>query len=229
MKYAPGLMVGQLSGSTGSTTASHNRFGSYFRSRVIPVNPNSSSQQAVRGLFGGFSQAWRTLTESQRDGWASLAENVPRVDSLGVSYVLTGAQLYIGTNQLRDAVGDASIATAPALDSPPVVTSMTLTATGPATLSIAYTATGGAATNNFIIRASATRSAGRTFVKRSELKQIQVVAGNVATPISILAAYEALFGATWATQVGMEIVVEMFPVSENGLPGVGVKAVATIA
>lgn len=222
-------MVGQLSGSTGSTTASHNRFGSYFRSRVIPVNPNSSSQQAVRGLFGGFSQAWRTLTESQRSGWASLAENVPRVDALGVAYVLTGAQLYNGTNLLRDAVGDASIADAPALDSPPVLTSVVLTATGPATLSLAYTATGGAAGNNFIIRASATRSAGKTYVRRSELKQIQVVAGNVATPISILAAYEALFGANWATQTGMEIVVEMFPVSANGLPGVGVKSSATIA
>lgn len=224
VKYSPGLMVGQLSGSTGSTTASHNRYGKYFRSRTIPVNPNSVSQQGVRGVFGGLAQAWRTLTQSQRDSWSNLSPNVPRVDSLGDSYVLSGNALFASVNLLRDTVGDARIDDAPALDSPHTVTSLTLTADGGGgTMSLAYAATGGAAGNNLIIRASAPRSPGRDYVSRGELKQIQVVAGNVATPINILAAYEVVFGSGWASQVGMEIVVEMFPVSANGLPGVGVK------
>lgn len=230
MKYAPSLLgIGQLSGSGGSTTASHNRFGTYFRNRVIPTNPNTTSQQGVRGIFGGFSQAWRSLSESQREGWDSLALNLPRVNSLGQQYHLTGAQLFLGTNALADAVGDASSDDAPTLDSAPVVTSLVLTATSGGTISLAYTASGGAATNNFIIRAGGTRSAGRRYISRSELKQIQVVAGNVASPIDITAAYAAVFGSNWDNQAGMQIPVELFPVSENHLPGVGVRTTDVIA
>jgi hypothetical protein len=226
VKYAPSLVgVGQLSGSSGSTTASHNRFGSYLRNRVIPVNPNSTSQQAVRALFGGYSQAWRGLSDAQREGWNAMALNIPRVDPLGSQYFQTGAQLFVGTNINRDAVGDATTDDAPALDAAPVLTSVTLVATIAVggTLTVAYTGTGGSATNNMIVRASAPRSAGRQYVGRGELKQILAVAGNVATPIDIQAAYEAVFGANWLLLTGMEIVVELVPVSENGYAGVGVK------
>lgn len=226
MKYAPsGLGVGQLSGSAGSTTASRNRYGNYLRNRTIPVNPNSVSQQGVRGIFGGLAQTWRTLTQSQRDSWSNLASNVPRTDSLGQSYVLSGIALFIGLNSTRDAVGDALINDAPSLDSPPVVLTMSLVATVAlgGTLTLAYTNSGGAATNNMIIRASAPRSPGRDYIGRGELKQIQVVAGNVASPIDIQAAYEAVFGAGWLSQAGLEIAVELVPVSENGIAGVAVR------
>lgn len=227
-------MVGQLSGSTGSTTASHNRYGTYFRSRTIPTNPNSTSQQGVRGVFGGLAQAWRTLTQSQRDGWSALAPNVTRVDALGVSYTLSGNALYIGTNINRDSVGDAFIDDAPALDSPPVVSALVVAATsgtGVIALGIGTTIDGGLAGNNLIVRASAPRSPGRDYVGRSELKQIQVLPGNTsfAAPVSIETAYEAVFGSAWVGQVGMEIVLEIFPVSANGLPGVAVKQQTLIA
>lgn len=221
-------MVGQLSGSTGSTTASHNRYGTYFRSRTIPVNPNSTSQQGVRGIFGGLSQAWRTLTQSQRDGWTNLAQNVPRVDSLGQAYTLSGNAFYIGTNVLRDAVGDAAINDAPALDSPPTVTNLAATASaGGGAFEIGTTTTidGGLAGNNLIVRASAPRSPGRDYSSKSELKQILVLAGNTsfAVAVDITGDYEAVFGSSWTGMIGMEIVLELFPVSANGLPGVGVK------
>ena len=232
MKYAPALLgVGQLSGSGGSVTASHNRYGTYLRNRVIPVNPNSINQQGVRAVFGGLSQRWRTLTQSQRDAWSNLSPQVPRVNSLGQQYVLSGNALYIGVNGLADAVGDATSDSAPALDSPPVITSLTVSPSiaGLGGIAVTYTATGGSANNNYIIRATAPRSPGKDYISRSELKQIQVVAGNVASPIDIEAAYEAVFGSGWEGMLGMEIAVELFPVSENHLPGVGTTAQGTIA
>lgn len=232
MKYAPSLLgIGQLSGSGGSVTASHNRYGTYFRNRTIPTNPNSISQQGVRGVFGGLAQRWRTLTASQRLGWSLLAPNVPRTNSLGQTYVLAGNALYSATNLLRDAVGSAVLDDAPALDSPPIITSATLTVSvaGLDGISLAYTATGGLAGNDIIIRATAPRSPGRDYTSRSELKQITTILGNAASPIGLEAFYETVFGAGWETQIGNEIVVEMFPVSANGLPGVGVKAEDPIA
>jgi hypothetical protein len=218
-----------MSGSAGSTTASRNRFGNYLRNRVQPVNPNSQTQQAVRALFGGFSQAWRSLTESQREGWNQMALNLGRDDSLGQQYFQTGAQLFVGTNINRDTVGVAVADDAPALESPPVLTSVVVTPdAGVGGFNLAYTADSGTATNFFIIRASAPRSAGRQFVSRGELKQISVVAGNVASPIDIQAAYEAVFGTNWQLLIGMEIVVSMVPISDNGYAGVPSDSQGTI-
>ena len=231
MKYAPSLLgIGQLSGSGGSTTASHNRYGSYFRNRTIPTNPNSVSQQAVRALFGGVTQAWRTLTESQRTAWSDLAPNVPRTDALGQSYVLSGNALCISVNSLLQAVGSAVNYDAPALDSPPVMTALSVVVDVTAIEGMipTFTVTGGTANNFIIVRATAPRSPGRDYISRSEMRQITVLAGNAASPGALEAAYEAVFGAGWEAQVGMEIAFEFFPVSENGLPGVGLKASAII-
>lgn len=227
MKYAPSLLgIGQLSGSGGSTTASHNRYGSYLRNRTIPVNPNSVSQQAVRALFGGVAQAWRTLTESQRTAWSDLAPNIPRVDALGQPYVLSGNALCMSVNSLLQATGQAVNYAAPALDSPPVMTALSVVAdvNALAGMDATFTLSGGTATNFLIVRASAPRSPGRDYIGRSELRQIAVLAGNAASPSDLESAYEAVFGSGWEGEIGMEIVYEFFPVSENGLPGVGLKA-----
>lgn len=229
MKYTPSVLgVGQLSGKGGSVVASHNRYGSYLRNRTIPTNPNTTSQQGVRGVFGGIAQAWRTLSQSQRDSWSNLSPNVPIPDSQGNPIVLAGNALYAKVNMLRDAVGDARIDDAPALDSPPTVTGLviSLDSVGPSIdFQPGTVIVGGAATNNLIVRASAPRSPGRDYVGRSELKQIDVLPGNqsFAAPVVVTPEYEAVFGAGWLAQVGMEIVLELMPVSENGLPGVPVR------
>lgn len=232
MLYTPSVLgVGQLSGKGGSVVAAHNRYGSYLRNRTVPTNPNSTSQQGVRGVFGGLAQRWRTLTDSQRQGWTDLSAQTPILNRQGNQIILAGNAFYSRVNMLRDAVGDSVLDTAPALDSPSVISTLSVDPDAAAIggpINVAYTATGGSANNNMIIRASAPRSPGKDYVGRSELRQVQIVAGNVATPVDISAAYEAVFGTTWQTQVGMEIVVELFPVSENGLPGVGVKAQGTI-
>lgn len=230
MKYVPGPAFGQFSGSQGSTTASRNRYGSYLRNRVQPVNPNTASQTFVRDFFAGLQQGWRDLTESQRTGWAQLAPEVPLVNSLGQEIVLAGNALYTRINILRNQASKATIDDAPALDAAPVLTQSDFTPeTGGFTMEWDYTATGGAAANRFLIRASAPRSPGKAFVGRSDLRQINDVAGNVASPVDVVAQYEAIFGQSWRTMAGMEIVLEVLPISENGFPGTPVRTFSLIA
>lgn len=225
-------MFGQFSGSQGNTTASHNRYGSYVRNRTIPVNPNSTAQQDVRSGFASFTKTWRELTESQRTGWADLAAQIPILDPQGQSIVLAGNSTFMRYNLARRAVGASELQDPPPLDTPPQVTTATLTATdaapGPAALTVAYSALDGTANNFLIVRASAPRSVGKTYVSRGEMKQITSVAGDAASPLDIQTAYEAVYGTSWELQPGMEIVVELVGVSENGLMGSTFRAVATI-
>lgn len=101
MKISTGL-AGEMSGSIGGITASHNRGGAYLRRRAIPTNPATARQDDVRSGFASAVNAWtNVLTEQQREEWRVFAANTPTVDTLGNPLVLTGQQAYIKANQIR--------------------------------------------------------------------------------------------------------------------------------
>lgn len=111
-----GSLLGTMSGSIGGATASRNRGGQYFRQRVIPTNPNSSRQAAVRAIFAGLVSAWNnSLTAAERAAWATYATNTPRTGPLGTEVVLTGQQNYIGANTQRLQSGLARVDAAPTI------------------------------------------------------------------------------------------------------------------
>lgn len=122
-------MVGQLSKKAGSTVAARNRNGSYFRTRVMGTNPNTTLQIDARASLAGFAQGWKSLTQTQRNGWAALGLLMVRLDSLGQSYSLTGLQAYESINKTLDVLGSAAVTDAPTFASPAAITSATITAT----------------------------------------------------------------------------------------------------
>lgn len=129
VKYVPSALIGQLSKSAGSTTASHNRNGSYLRTRTIPVNPRTSLQSDRRASFAGFAQGWRGLTDAQRAAWTALGTVMVRNDSLGVPYTLTGLQAYESVNKTLDIISQTPVTTPPTYTQPAAILSVTLTGT----------------------------------------------------------------------------------------------------
>lgn len=96
------LIAGELSGSIGAITASHNKGGAYFRSRVIPTDPASPRQGIVRGIMGDLAARWvGILTQPQRDTWDTYAANVPLLNRLGESLNVTGLNMYQRSNVPR--------------------------------------------------------------------------------------------------------------------------------
>lgn len=101
MKFKP-VLGSELSGSIGGITASHNMGGAYLRNRVIPTNPNSPFQQAVRSLVGQLTSAWlNALTVAQRTAWETYAANVPLLDALGEPINVSGLNMYVRSNVPR--------------------------------------------------------------------------------------------------------------------------------
>lgn len=127
MKYTPGLMVGQLSGKAGSTVASRNRSGSYFRTRNIPKLVQNAATTAVRNNFTVNSQAYREIEEAQRAAWAALGASIVRKNSLGTAFHLTGLQAFQSVNRNLTALGLSSVADAPFFDAAEGLTSITPT------------------------------------------------------------------------------------------------------
>lgn len=158
------------------------------------MNPNSSAQTDIRTAFGGWSPAWRALTQAQRDGWTTLGAQFTRTDSLGQTYNLTGLQAYVSANQNLGLVGGSAVSTAPALNIPAVPTTFSFTAdASPQTLSLSSSVP--SAGMFFVVEMTACVSAGRSFQPRSAYKRIFVVDDTFTSPSSILTEYTAIYGA----------------------------------
>lgn len=146
---------------------------------------------------------WRTLTDAQRAGWASLGAMITRADSLGQAYTLNGFMAYCSVNNNKLDAGDAVVAAAPAIVTPADLETVTITLTA-AAFSIAYTATPLPANTRLFIFASPQRSAGVTF--EGDYRLLAVTAAAAASPHNLLAAYTARFGVP---VVGNKIFVKL--------------------
>lgn len=101
MKFKSALIT-DASGSIGGLTASRNRGGPYLRARVVPVNPNTPFQQAIRGFVAGLTSRWgNILTPAEREAWDVYALNVPLPDTLGDPRNVGGMAMFIRSNVPR--------------------------------------------------------------------------------------------------------------------------------
>lgn len=91
-------LVTQIKGSIGGSTFQSNRNGFSIRNKPIPRNPQSATQQQVRGLIGYLSQYWRTLSDSERDSWNAVVNSWPAVDAYGNPVVLSGYSIFLSAN-----------------------------------------------------------------------------------------------------------------------------------
>lgn len=127
------------SGSQADTVASRSRFGQYLRTRRQPTQPRTSRQMEVRALLAEASQAWRGLTDAERDAWNAYALTVPRVDSLGQTIFPTGHQIFVGLYSLENDSEIVSGAPTVPTEAPPaavLVSASTLTDAPVATITI---------------------------------------------------------------------------------------------
>lgn len=101
MKVKFGSIITEGRGKLGGHVASRNTFGAYFRTRVTPINRQSSAQQNVRAIFGSISQSWRNLSNSSRDAWRNAISNWTKTDVFGDVQRPTGFSLFQRLNMIR--------------------------------------------------------------------------------------------------------------------------------
>jgi hypothetical protein len=193
MKVKFGSIVTDGRGKIGGHVMSKNRAGSYLRTKVTPVNPNTVAQVVARNALGSLSIAWRGLTSAQRLLWNSAVESFSKTDIFGDIRNPTGQNLYIRLNANLLNAGRAAITVPPLPVAVGSVTTLTPTQASGGATSIAYAPTPVPADHSMIIEATAPVSPGKSFVK-SEFRKIAVVAAAAATPFVATAAYATKFG-----------------------------------
>ncbi len=222
MKIKWGAFVVAGRGSAGGTVASKNSYGTYFRNKVTPINPNSPAQGLVRQFMAIVSQAWRGLTQLQRDLWNSATGNFQASDIFGDTFRYSGFNLFMRLNRNLLEIGEAQIAVAP---KPVSVQGFTALAVAIDLFTTDILATFAPAIDAFtkvIVTATSPQSAGKNFVK-AEYRKIAVLDDTNTSPEDLAAAYIAKFGAIG--QEGSKIFIQFKPISiATGQPGTTISA-----
>lgn len=178
-------------GKLGGQVFSKNRAGSYVRTKVTPVNPQTSFQQASRFLLGSLSQQWSGLTRTQVQAWNDAVSDWARTDIFGDLRNPTGKNLYTEVNKNRIQAGYALTTTPPRKMEMPVVVLNSIDVDSTSG-DVGVNITGNAVGFKLQIRATPEVSNGTTFVK-DKLRVIGYVAGSVAGSVDVTSLYNARF------------------------------------
>ena len=210
-----GAIVVDGRGKLGGHVLAKNRSGNYMRTKVTPVNPQSTFQQAQRAMLGTLSSGWSGLTQAQRDAYDGAVANFQKTDIFGDLKSPTGKNLYTGLNRNR-LNSDLAILTSPPAPSsiPNVVIASAIFAIGAGTFVISTT---GVTTGSTIqLWATPPLSAGTSFVK-SKIRLIEVIAGGTDITGDIHTAYVARYGVPL---VAANVVIAARVVNAGGEAGV---------
>jgi len=220
MKTKFGAVIVDGRGKLGGHVASKNRSGSYLRTKVSPVNPQTPAQSTVRNRLGGISSGWRALTPAQRLAWNGAVSDFAKTNVFGDSIKPSGFNLYQTLNNNLILCGEAAIPSPPVPVAVDSFTSIVLTvedATDAELFSLAITP---AVEDDHLVKvyATAPMSAGKSFVK-SEFRLIGVMPNSQISPWDGTTAYQAVFGSTG--EVGQKIFCKVIQVEETtGIAGI---------
>jgi hypothetical protein len=187
-----GAGISEMRGKEGGVVYSRNAYGAYMKTKVSPVNPQSSSQQNVRARLQEISAAWQGLTASEKSGFASLGAIATRTNVFGDTTNYTGFGIFMRLNLNLYAVGQSMITAAPSIPSLPqlAITSVTISEAG-GSMIVAFTPTPTGSGVSIVAYATPQMTAGRTFVKN--LRRFIEYGSNQATAWDIVSSYQDVF------------------------------------
>lgn len=205
-----GMWMTDARGKSGGHVITKNRQGQAVRTKVTPVNRRSNSQQNSRSKFTTLSQAWRALTQAQRDSWNSASGDTKRSNIFGDSYSPTGKNLYMIVNENLLLANQAIVTDPPAIDTPVSLLTFTVASNTDIAQTLAFTATPTGADTAVIIEATRPLSPG-VGSPGSEFRILRGFAGATASPLGTFASYVTVHGTPVP---GKKIFWRVTPISE---------------
>ncbi|MGD9153867.1 MAG: hypothetical protein PVG30_09545 [Gammaproteobacteria bacterium] len=196
----------QASGSIAGITYSHNRGGMYTRQRVVPTNPASEYQSAVRSYVAALVAAWSSvLSDAQRAAWDLYAESVELPDTLGDTRNVGGVGMYVRSNVPRLQAGLTRVDDGPTVFSLPEVANIALASASEASqeLSVTFLNTDDWAGEDgaaLLVYVSRPANPGVNFFK-GPYRLAAVIEGDSGTPPTSPTAVTAPFAITAAQKV----------------------------
>lgn len=220
-------IVADIRNKLNGSVFSKNRYGSYVRTKVTPVNPQTTAQQNVRNVLAAFSANWRGLSQAERDSWTNAAPSFPSTDIFGMPKILSGNALYVKLNSNLQNAGASVLTSAPTPGAIPPIASLSVTAAaGTPAVSIVFTPSPVFTDTALKIEATPPIAPGISFVK-NRFRVIGYVPAAGTSPYNALTDYNAKFGDPVE---GQKIFIRVTVINLlTGQMGIPIQAVAVTA
>lgn len=215
-----GELMTALSGKAGGTINSRNKGGTYIKNFTMPTNPRTVYQIGVRNAFTAQSQAWRGLTQAQRDAWNAATGNFPYTNAVGDTKFLSGLALFTKLNINLGLCSVAPLTSPPTPGAVSAVLSIVPTYVG-GVVTVAFTPTPVPANTSFLLWATPGYSPGIKNVN-NRYRFIKNIASTTASPFIASTVYTARFGAA---SVGTKVSFGLLPINTvTGEAGIMLQA-----
>ena len=202
-----GMMMTDASGKLGGQVFSKNRGGSYVRTKVTPINPQSVAQSAIRNVFAAISQGWSALTDAQRQSWNAAVDSYGKTDVFGDIRNPSGKNLFQRLNQNLAISNQTGLVVVGLPDAIPLANPSTALLDS-ANNEIGIPTSGDVTGSMVVVWATPPLSAGTRFV-RNRLRQIAVITGGDEIEYLVSDEYINKFGAFTNTDniyFGMKVI-----------------------
>jgi hypothetical protein len=198
VKFGPA--IANASGSIGGTVFSHNRGGSYMRTRVVPIKVENGYTMVVRDAMSQVSRLWGGLTNAQREAWREYSVITPSVNRLGESKTLGGHVAFNKINARLIQQGATPIDVPPLTAPPdPLDTLSVAIGVGAGTAIVTFTGTPLPAGVSLWLWAATVASPGVSYVA-NKWRLVYKSAAAAATGMDVMGELEDRFGTLQAGQ-----------------------------
>lgn len=123
-----GFGVAEIRNKLGGSVFARNRGGSYVRTKVTPLNPQTGAQVSARNLLTSLAQAFRSLSQDQITAWNQAVTQWQTTDIFGDLVSPTGLALYVRLNANISNAGGTLLTSPPAPVGADALTALSLTA-----------------------------------------------------------------------------------------------------
>lgn len=191
--------VADVRGKWNGQVFSRNKGGSYFRTKVTPINPNTTFQATQRSFQSNLAKRWaNTLTDDQRQSWKSFGQLTGTMSVFGNKQIISGIAAYLRINRLISAAGGTVIDDAPSsLDIQNITSGSLAIDSGLSTAVFTFAPTPYSAGQGLYIFATPPMSAG--ILNFSSSLRFIGYYDAAASPLDITTQWVARFGAIPAT------------------------------
>jgi hypothetical protein len=195
-----GIGPADIRGKINGSVFARNRGGAYVRTKVTPLNPQTSAQVAARSLLTGLAQNFRSLSQDQITAWNNAVTQWQTTDVFGDLVSPTGLALYVRLNANIQNGGGTPISTPPSPVGASALTDLALVAdVSSSQFDVAFSPSSVPANHSLYIESTSMLSPGINNAN-SRFRFIAVEATGGASPVDVFTAQTTKFGALVAGQ-----------------------------
>jgi len=203
--------ISEIRNKVGGVIYSRNRYGAYTRNYAFPLTSPTSYQLSQQAIFASVGVVWKTLTDSQRSAWRTVAASLKKTDIFSNQYSSTGYNFFMQLNNERVLVGQSVLSDPPVLSALPLFGGLTVvlnTGTSSFLFSLAFSNL--TSNDAIVIRTTDNDSQGATFFKNM-YRVIAVVSDATTMPYN---AYSDFITRFSSFNNGMRIGCQIYSVNK---------------